>query len=179
MLGTKRRMEARQCSRYLHYESTQFRRREQCLHSRLLIADAYLFVVWNIQVNGFFLAWRSLLWQLACQLLLQLAYQLLLQSGMSVALAAWHAGCSCSLACQSTPFPPHLPMLPLQVDNDYFLCPCAIASHDGRLNSSFPIENRLLPQVRGGRGGVGTGLEGVVTAYNEWSRSSRNIPALL
>ncbi|KAJ9529335.1 hypothetical protein QJQ45_008013, partial [Haematococcus lacustris] len=33
-----------------------------------------------------------------------------------------------------------------EVDNDYFLCPVKIADHEGPLTSSFPIENRLLPQ---------------------------------
>mmetsp|Transcript_35576 Transcript_35576/g.79001 ORF Transcript_35576/g.79001 Transcript_35576/m.79001 type:complete len:414 (+) Transcript_35576:354-1595(+) len=33
-----------------------------------------------------------------------------------------------------------------EVDNDYFLCPASITSHDGRMSTSFPIENRLLPQ---------------------------------
>ena len=33
-----------------------------------------------------------------------------------------------------------------EVDNDYFLCPAAIASHDGQLQTVFPVENRLLPQ---------------------------------
>lgn len=33
-----------------------------------------------------------------------------------------------------------------EVDNDYFLCPAAIASHDGLVQTIFPVENRLLPQ---------------------------------
>ncbi|GAX72680.1 hypothetical protein CEUSTIGMA_g136.t1 [Chlamydomonas eustigma] len=33
-----------------------------------------------------------------------------------------------------------------EVDNDYFLCPASITSHDGRLNTKFPVENRLLAQ---------------------------------
>jgi nuclear protein localization family protein 4 len=33
-----------------------------------------------------------------------------------------------------------------EVDNDYFLCPAAIASHDGRLHNVFPLENRLTAQ---------------------------------
>jgi len=34
-------------------------------------------------------------------------------------------------------------------DNDYFLCPASITSHDGKLQTGFNVENRLLPQVRG------------------------------
>lgn len=34
-----------------------------------------------------------------------------------------------------------------RVDNDYFLCACAILDHAGPLLTSFPVENRLLPQV--------------------------------
>lgn len=37
-----------------------------------------------------------------------------------------------------------------EVDNDYFLCPVPITSHDGMLRTDFPVENRLLPQVRSG-----------------------------
>ncbi len=33
------------------------------------------------------------------------------------------------------------------VDNDYFLCPVPILQHEGRMATSFPVENRLLPQV--------------------------------
>eukprot|EP00955_Chlamydomonas_euryale_P099944 365252-Chlamydomonas_euryale.AAC.31 len=33
-----------------------------------------------------------------------------------------------------------------EVDNDYFLCPASITSHDGRLHNVYPVENRLLPQ---------------------------------
>ena len=33
-----------------------------------------------------------------------------------------------------------------QVDNDYFLIPVKILDHEGALYSSFPVENRLLPQ---------------------------------
>ncbi|WIA35011.1 hypothetical protein OEZ86_003507 [Tetradesmus obliquus] len=32
------------------------------------------------------------------------------------------------------------------VDNDWFLCACAILDHTGPLLSSFPVENRLIPQ---------------------------------
>jgi hypothetical protein len=34
------------------------------------------------------------------------------------------------------------------VDNDWFLCACAILDHAGPLLASFPVENRLIPQVR-------------------------------
>jgi hypothetical protein len=34
------------------------------------------------------------------------------------------------------------------VDNDWFLCACAILDHAGPLLTSFPVENRLIPQVR-------------------------------
>ncbi len=33
-----------------------------------------------------------------------------------------------------------------EVDNDYFLVPVKILDHDGPLKTTFPIENRLLPQ---------------------------------
>lgn len=33
------------------------------------------------------------------------------------------------------------------MDNDYFLVPVNILGHDGPLTTSFPVENRLLPQV--------------------------------
>uniref|UniRef100_A0A7S0S117 MPN domain-containing protein n=1 Tax=Chlamydomonas leiostraca TaxID=1034604 RepID=A0A7S0S117_9CHLO len=33
-----------------------------------------------------------------------------------------------------------------EVDNDYFLVPVNIRDHDGPLATSFPVENRLLPQ---------------------------------
>lgn len=33
-----------------------------------------------------------------------------------------------------------------EVDNDYFLIPVSIRDHEGPLVSSFPVENRLLPQ---------------------------------
>lgn len=33
-----------------------------------------------------------------------------------------------------------------EVDNDYFLIPVGIRDHEGSLFSSFPVENRLLPQ---------------------------------
>ena len=33
-----------------------------------------------------------------------------------------------------------------EVDNDYLLIPVNILDHEGPLSSSFPIENRLLPQ---------------------------------
>ena len=33
-----------------------------------------------------------------------------------------------------------------EVDNDYLLLPVNILDHEGPLSSSFPIENRLLPQ---------------------------------
>lgn len=33
-----------------------------------------------------------------------------------------------------------------EVDNDYFLIPVKIMDHEGPLRSSFPVENRLLPQ---------------------------------
>ena len=33
-----------------------------------------------------------------------------------------------------------------EVDNDYFLIPVKIMDHEGPLKTSFPIENRLLPQ---------------------------------
>ncbi len=33
-----------------------------------------------------------------------------------------------------------------EVDNDYFLIPVGIRDHEGPLFSSFPVENRLLPQ---------------------------------
>lgn len=33
-----------------------------------------------------------------------------------------------------------------EVDNDYFLIPVGIRDHEGPLHTSFPIENRLLPQ---------------------------------
>jgi hypothetical protein len=33
------------------------------------------------------------------------------------------------------------------VDNDWFLCACAILDHAGPLLTSFPVENRLIPQV--------------------------------
>lgn len=33
-----------------------------------------------------------------------------------------------------------------EVDNDWFLCPCKILQHEGPLTTSFPVENRLLPQ---------------------------------
>lgn len=33
-----------------------------------------------------------------------------------------------------------------EVDNDWFLCPVKILDHQGPLLSSFPVENRLLPQ---------------------------------
>eukprot|EP00882_Tetradesmus_deserticola_P019503 GHRQ01020994.1.p1 GENE.GHRQ01020994.1~~GHRQ01020994.1.p1 ORF type:complete len:182 (+),score=78.20 GHRQ01020994.1:3-548(+) len=32
------------------------------------------------------------------------------------------------------------------VDNDWFLCACAILDHAGPLLTSFPVENRLIPQ---------------------------------
>ncbi|EFJ40602.1 hypothetical protein VOLCADRAFT_69322 [Volvox carteri f. nagariensis] len=35
-----------------------------------------------------------------------------------------------------------------EVDNDWFLCPVSIRDHDGRLTTSFPVENRLTPQGR-------------------------------
>lgn len=40
-----------------------------------------------------------------------------------------------------------------EVDNDYFLVPVKILDHDGPLGTTFPIENRLLPQ--------GVGRDGV------------------
>lgn len=33
-----------------------------------------------------------------------------------------------------------------EVDNNYFLVPVKILDHDGQLTTSFPIENRLVPQ---------------------------------
>lgn len=33
-----------------------------------------------------------------------------------------------------------------EVDNDYFLIPVSIKDHEGPLRTTFPIENRLLPQ---------------------------------
>ena len=33
-----------------------------------------------------------------------------------------------------------------EVDNDYFLIPLKILDHEGPLQTSFPVENRLLPQ---------------------------------
>ena len=33
-----------------------------------------------------------------------------------------------------------------EVDNDYFLIPVKIMDHEGPLRTSFPVENRLLPQ---------------------------------
>ncbi|KXZ49382.1 hypothetical protein GPECTOR_21g608 [Gonium pectorale] len=33
-----------------------------------------------------------------------------------------------------------------EVDNDFFLCPVRIMDHEGRLSTSFPVENRLMPQ---------------------------------
>ena len=33
-----------------------------------------------------------------------------------------------------------------EVDNDYFLIPVGIRDHEGGLHTSFPVENRLLPQ---------------------------------
>lgn len=33
-----------------------------------------------------------------------------------------------------------------EVDNDYFLIPVKILDHEGPLKTTFPIENRLLPQ---------------------------------
>ncbi|GLI70914.1 hypothetical protein VaNZ11_015942 [Volvox africanus] len=33
-----------------------------------------------------------------------------------------------------------------EVDNDFFLCPVSIKDHEGRLITSFPVENRLTPQ---------------------------------
>ncbi|GLC39288.1 hypothetical protein PLESTB_001573700 [Pleodorina starrii] len=33
-----------------------------------------------------------------------------------------------------------------EVDNDFFLCPVRIMDHEGRLTTSFPVENRLTPQ---------------------------------
>ena len=33
-----------------------------------------------------------------------------------------------------------------EVDNDYFLIPVGIRDHESGLASSFPVENRLLPQ---------------------------------
>ncbi|KAF6262215.1 NPL4 family-domain-containing protein [Scenedesmus sp. NREL 46B-D3] len=33
-----------------------------------------------------------------------------------------------------------------QLDNDWFLCACAILDHAGPLLTSFPVENRLIPQ---------------------------------
>ena len=33
-----------------------------------------------------------------------------------------------------------------EVDNDYLLIPVNILDHEGPLSSSFPVENRLLPQ---------------------------------
>ena len=33
-----------------------------------------------------------------------------------------------------------------EVDNDYFLIPVGIRDHEGALHTSFPVENRLLPQ---------------------------------
>lgn len=35
------------------------------------------------------------------------------------------------------------------VDCDWFLCPVKILDHEGPLITSFPVENRLVPQVRG------------------------------
>jgi hypothetical protein len=43
-----------------------------------------------------------------------------------------------------------------EVDNDYFLIPVKILDHEGALYTSFPVENRLLPQ--GGCLGPGSGL---------------------
>lgn len=36
------------------------------------------------------------------------------------------------------------------VDNDWFLCPLKILDHEGPLGATFPVENRLTPQVRAG-----------------------------
>ncbi|KAG2487432.1 hypothetical protein HYH03_013999 [Edaphochlamys debaryana] len=33
-----------------------------------------------------------------------------------------------------------------EADNDFFLCPVRIMDHEGRLLTSFPVENRLTPQ---------------------------------
>lgn len=33
------------------------------------------------------------------------------------------------------------------VDNDWFLCPVKIFDHEGPFITSFPVENRLIPQV--------------------------------
>lgn len=33
-----------------------------------------------------------------------------------------------------------------EVDNDYLLIPVNILDHEGPLSTTFPIENRLLPQ---------------------------------
>ena len=33
-----------------------------------------------------------------------------------------------------------------EVDNDYFLIPVKIMDHEGPLRTTFPVENRLLPQ---------------------------------
>lgn len=33
-----------------------------------------------------------------------------------------------------------------EVDNDYFLIPVSIKDHEGPLRTTFPVENRLLPQ---------------------------------
>ena len=35
-----------------------------------------------------------------------------------------------------------------EVDNTYFLLPVKILDHDGPLGTSFPVENRHLPQGR-------------------------------
>jgi len=34
-----------------------------------------------------------------------------------------------------------------EADADYFLCAVKILDHSGPLNTQFPIENRLIPQV--------------------------------
>lgn len=39
-----------------------------------------------------------------------------------------------------------------EADVDYFLCAVKILQHQGPLSSSFPVENRLVPQARGGGG---------------------------
>ncbi len=57
-----------------------------------------------------------------------------------------------------------------EADNDYFLCPVRILDHAGKLLTSFPVENRLTPQVgRRGAPQVGLRVNGEETGGGGWA----------